>query len=413
MALKNTQNRTIVLPIPEKKYEVFLTDNKSAHEIIENYYSEMPECFPIEMSKGYHLNGRTRLSKKMNIQMRKIKLGNISYRIRPSFILPYQRGKTDEATKGLFLLGFGVPFWALAFLLGHNPMWWYRLYLSFGRYSLVGTSIRDPQLLPKDILADEHHTKQNGKKVYIATTIGKNCFLGIAASTNVDEESLERAYNEFKKEALDLNSDYQPDTTNTDGWAATKKAWKNLFPSTIIIECFLHAFLKVRNKATKDLKEDFDKAGDKIWNSYRANSKGELSQQIRRLSEWANKLSPSAMKENILKICKKKDSWIKHLDYPKAHRTSNMLDRLMRSMNKHAFNSQKFHGKDIQRTTDNFKAFALLHNFRPSHPSVWKNPLNFDSPAARLNGFTYHEDWLHNLFVSTSLGGFRNHRKPL
>ena len=52
------------------------------------------------------------LSKKLGIQMRKIKVGDITYRIRPSFILPYCRAKTSEASKALFLLKFGVPFWA-------------------------------------------------------------------------------------------------------------------------------------------------------------------------------------------------------------------------------------------------------------------------------------------------------------
>ncbi|MFT7452754.1 MAG: hypothetical protein ACI9VN_003489, partial [Patescibacteria group bacterium] len=46
------------------------------------------------MESGYMLNGKTRISKKVNIQMRKIKIGLISYRIRPSFVLPYCRAKT-------------------------------------------------------------------------------------------------------------------------------------------------------------------------------------------------------------------------------------------------------------------------------------------------------------------------------
>jgi hypothetical protein len=29
------------------------------------------------------------------------------------------------------------------------------------------------------------------------------------------------------------------------------------------------------------------------------------------------------------------------------------------------------------------------------------------SPAERLNGHRYHDDWLQNLLVSTSLGGYR------
>ncbi len=44
----------------------------------------------------------------------------------------------------LFLLRFGVPFWTLAFVFGHNPMCraagrWYRMYLCLGQSSVTGT----------------------------------------------------------------------------------------------------------------------------------------------------------------------------------------------------------------------------------------------------------------------------------
>ncbi|MGB1243069.1 MAG: hypothetical protein ACPG49_11140 [Chitinophagales bacterium] len=70
------------------------------------------------------------------------------------------------------------------------------------------------------------------------------------------------------------------------------------------------------------------------------------------------------MKDNILKLCKKKNRWLEHFDFPKAHKISNMIDCSMRAMNRHANNSQMFHG-DVLSTTNNFRAFALLHKFRP------------------------------------------------
>jgi len=413
MGLKSKQNRTIVLPISETIYGLFMTDNDFAHKIISNYIEEIPECFPISIQNGYTLNGTTRKSKKVNLRMRKIKTGNVSYRIRASFILPYQRGRTDEVSNAMFLVRFGVPFWAIAFVFGHNAMWWYRLFLSLSDYSVVGTTIRDPNQLPQDILADEHHIKIRGKKAYVATTVGNDCFLGMDVAVSADEHSLYDSYSVFKEEASDLNADYQPDTVNIDGWWATQNAWKILYPTIAIIECFLHAFLKVRDRATKNLKEYFDTAADKIWNCYRANSKRALAQQIRRLKEWANKLEDSPMKKNILKLCKKKKRWMQHFNSPKAHRTSNMIDRMMRPMKKHARNSQMFHGKKIKTTSKNFRAFALLYNFSPSSPKARIKKGNLNSPAARLNGFTYHENWLHNLLISASLAGFRHHRNPL
>lgn len=413
MAHKNKQNRTIVLSFTEKRYDLFMRDQKIAHQIIQTSYHKYPELFPKEMKNGYMLNGKSRISKKLGIQKRKIKVAGISYRIHPSYVLPYCRGKTEDASKGLFLLKFGVPFWALAHVFGKNVMWWYRLYLTFHSCSIIGTTIKEGAKMPIDLLADEHHITVKGEKAYVATTCGASCFLGMQVCAKADQSSLEIAYANFKEEAADLNPDYQPNTVNTDGWWATQNAWQSLYPKIKVIECFLHAFLKVRDRATKKLKEHFDLAADKIWECYRAVSKQSLAQQIRRLREWAEKQVPHCpMRTNILKLCKKKHRWMEHLDFPNAHKTSNMIDRLMKAMNRHAFNSQMFHST-ISCTSKNFRAFALLHNFSPSNPSAWDESKKLTSPAARLNGFVYHDDWLQNLMISASLGGFRNHRNPL
>lgn len=414
METKDKENMTIILPIEEPDYDIFEKNSDNARSTIEKYYVLHPEIFPSGMSEGWCLNGKDRRSKKSGYRLRRIKVGERVYRIRPCFMLPYHRGKVDDAWRGLFCLRLGVPFWAIAFIFGKYPMWWYRLFSSLAQNSIVGTTIRKPEDLPRDLLADEHHIRQAGDKAYVATTVGRGCFLGMAVSKSADTKSLEMNYGQFKNEALDLCPDYEPVSVNTDGWSATQNAWKNLFSMIAVIECFLHAFLKVRDRATSKLKPFFNIAADKIWECYRAESKKSLSQQIRRLKEWTIKnVTESPMKQNILKLCKKKDRWIRHFDSASAHRTSNMIDRLMRAMKKHAYNSQMFHSKNINKTTANFRAFALLYNFSPSCPATWKNDGSLKSPAARINQHVYHQNWLCNLYISASLGGFRHQRNPL
>ncbi len=253
----------------------------------------------------------------------------------------------------------------------------------------MGTTIYEASDLPQDIIADEHHIRVKGKKRYVATTVGATCFLGMATCEGASEEELSPGYAVFKTETTALNADYQPDTVNTDGWTATQNTWQKLFPTIVVIECFLHAFLKVRDRATKKVKSFFHTAGDKIWNCYQASSKRSFAQQIRRLREWTNKNVPAGpMKDNILKLCTKKNRWMKHFAHPNAHRTSNMLDRLMRAMKRHKINAQMFHST-TEATTKNFSAFALLYNFTPSSPSVWKEQPELKSPAARLNRKIY------------------------
>ena len=55
MALKNKQNRTIVLNFTEKMYDSFMEDQEIAHQIIKSNYCQHPELFPVEMENGYML----------------------------------------------------------------------------------------------------------------------------------------------------------------------------------------------------------------------------------------------------------------------------------------------------------------------------------------------------------------------
>ncbi|MCP3968587.1 MAG: hypothetical protein GY749_08775 [Desulfobacteraceae bacterium] len=83
-----------------------------------------------------------------------------------------------------------------------------------------------------------------------------------------------------------------------------------------------------------------------------------------------------------------------------------MLDRLMRMMDRHLFNTQYFHGF-MSSAELGIRGWALILNFAPSNPYTVKMYDGLQSPAERLNGFRYHDNWLHNLLISASLGGFR------
>jgi hypothetical protein len=409
MATQSKVNKTIVLNISEKKYPEFIKDSKFAHEIIISALNSSPELFPEKtLEQGYSLKGLDRISKKMNIRLRRIKIGDTIFRIRPSFLLPYMTGKTEEIKGPLFLIRFGVPFWAIALVFGRNSMYWYRMFIRLSFFNLISTTVYDKTKMPLHILADEFHIRIRKVKSYVATVVGGNCFLGAEASWQANEEKLKEAYGVFKKEACSLVADYQPLTINTDGWAATQNALKSLFVNTIIIECFLHAVIKIRDRATKKLQEYYADVADKVWSIYESESKRHMGQQIRRLREWTIKNVPkSAMKDNILKLCKKKVKWLLHFNYLDAYRTSAHLDRTMKIMERHSINSQMFHS-NLSSTSKNFRALALLYNFSPSCPAVTKEHPKLTSPTARLNGFVYSTCWLQNLMIAASLNGFKS-----
>jgi hypothetical protein len=403
-------SKRIHIIIEEKDYATFISksNNVDAQKFIDKMIVSHSSLFPAGLSDGtlsYKLCGYTKCSKKSKIQCRIIELSNKErYYLHPTFQFSYMRGDTTTLSNALFLLRFGVPFWALAVVYGHNAMYWYRIFIHLAKYDLLQTTVYDVSKMPKHLLADEYHTHHEGKKTYIATTVGGGCFLGICATEKADEENLTTAYEDFKQSALQL--DYQPLTVNTDGWMATQNAWQKLFPTITIIECFLHAFLKIRDRATLKLKIIFNEAADRVWNIYRSENKATMAQRIRRLKDWTIKnVVESPMKANILKLCKKTIRWKKHLDHPDAHRTSNSLDRLMRYMNRHAMNAQSFHS-DLNATSNNFTAFALLINFTPSAPITIQKYNGLYSPAARLNGYALNQNWLINLTLNAK---FRQH----
>ena len=143
---------------------------------------------------------------------------------------------------------FGVPYWALTHVFGRDPMSWYRLDCALGRASIVGTTFRKVEL-PQHLLADEHHQTRDGQKTSITTTVAEGCCLGAEPAPTAGTDDLKAASGVFRDEAHDVAPKYAPRTVNTDGWPWTQAAWKALFPHGVVLLCFLHAYLKIRDRA--------------------------------------------------------------------------------------------------------------------------------------------------------------------
>lgn len=401
-------NRVIVLPMQQNQYAQFLSNLKFARNLVLTQLDLYPQIFPANM-ESFSFNGTTNVSKKMSIRKRKIVVDNIHYQIHPSFILPDMRGMINsKISNGLLLCAHGVPFWLVSRCFGENESYWFRLYQSFSQKDIVGSTVYgNKDNIPEDILVDEKHISISKQKYYIGTTVGGGCILGAEISESADEQGLMKAYNVFKTEALEVKSDYQPKSINTDGWVPTINAIKKLFPLAIMIRCFLHAFLKIRNNARKSVQEEFNRCSDIVWNAYRSEDKRSFSQRIRRIREWSVKnMKDNKMKIAVLKLCDRKEEFMAYFDNKLAHRTSNMLDRLMRLMDRKIFKAQGFHGSK-KASNKTIRTYAILYNFAPSCPKAGHKELK--SPAERLNGFAFSEDWVENLLIASSLNGKKHY----
>jgi hypothetical protein len=251
------------------------------------------------------LYGFTDPSSKQELRCRRLQLeqGGEVFTVAPAFVMPYMSGRTEEVEKALFLMRFHVPCWAIAEVFGRDPMYWYRLAQGLGRFSLVGSTIKQADRLPADLVADEKHSWLKGQRVYIATTAGKECILGASVAPSAGQADLKVAYGVFADEAQALDPDYAPHTVNIDGWQPTQGAWKALFPRVSLILCFLHAFLKIRDRTTKAFAEIGQALHERVWEAYHAPSKRALSQRLRRLKEWAEKALPdSAMRSQGIRL---------------------------------------------------------------------------------------------------------------
>jgi len=400
---------TICLPIDQDRYQQIIDSPQQFRRTLDQFYHDLPELFPKDMASGYTLKD-DRVSVKLGLRLRRIecKASGAAFTVRPSFALPYMVGGTDDVEKPLFLRRFGVPFWALAHVFGKSPMYWYRLEVGLGRNSVLGTTVRRTGV-PRDLVADEHHQTHDAEKVFIATVVAEGCCLGASVVDTCDETGLAEGYGTFAQEARDREPDYAPRTVNVDGWKATRLAWLGLFPLVVVLRCFLHGWLSIRDGCKKH--PLFATLSEKVWHAYRAPDRRTFGQRLRRVREWAERMLSGDIRERALRLCGRAGEYAAAYEHPEGHRTSTMLDRVMRSMNGYWVGCQRLHGSDTAVELHS-RAWALLHNFTLWSPQAQRANDAWGSPAERLNQYRYHTNWLHNLLVSASLAGFRGGNRP-
>lgn len=395
--------KQIVLPMTRADYDEWWNDPQRVRAHLEGFGKDHPERVPEDFDQGFALHGMGRESLKMpGIRLRKVVLINgESYWVRPSFVTSFMMGDVDELEFPLLLASYGVPAFLLTRGFGHSDMFWQRHIERLGRNSLVGTTVCSADRLPEHLAADEHHADWVGETGYIATTAGGGCILGIALTDAADEEHLQVAYGVFAKEARDVDPEYVPETVNTDGWWATQNAFQSLFASVTIILCFLHGFLKVRDRCRKS-----HELHGRIWDVYHAATAEEFRRLMNELKQWCGEQTfPATVNEMLAKLWKRMDAYAVAYDHPGCHRTSNAVDRPMNRLRRLVYAGRGLHGHQ-DSSEKRLRGWALLLNFRPFAPRSNCHREHV-SLVHQLNGKCYHQHWLHNLMISTSLMGAR------
>jgi hypothetical protein len=395
--------KQICVPMNREAYDRLWPDATAMRRYLDELRTSYPELFPAGMEHGFQLTGHLPESKKLpGIRLRQLRLadGHV-FTLRPSFVLSYMAGTVEDVEYPLLLLSFGVPTWVVTRGFGRSDMYWHRLVERLGRNSLAGTTVRKPEALPQHLAADEHHADWCGEKGYVALTAGKGCLLGLALTATADDEHLRDAYGTFSAEARDVDPTYTPATVNTDGWKATQKAWRTLFATIAVVLCYLHGFLKIRDRSRKD--HDLHR---RIWEVYWAATKGEFSKRMQAFRRWwQGKSWTTPVREALEKLWNHRQEYAVSYQHPGCHRTSNLVDRLTNRLYRVLYAGRGLHGHQAS-SEHRLRGWALLLNFRPYAPRSGP-PREYQSPAHALNGFKYHDHWLHNLQVSASMAGYR------
>jgi hypothetical protein len=239
------------------------------------------------------------------------------------------------------------------------------------------------------------------------------CFLGVGIARSAEGAALSKAYGEFQQEALQINPDYSPQSVNTDGWEGTQNAWKQLFPGITLTLCFLHAVLGIQQRCRR-LGEVVQTVTEKLWHLYHSLNLRQFSQRLRRLLEWVNDPDthlPEGVRQKLLKLKAKAPQFTVTFELPAAARTSNQVDRLMNYQDRILYTMQYFHGT-LNAATQALRAMAMLWNFHPYCRKVQALEPHSMSPFEDLNQFRYHDNWLRNLLIASSLNG-RGTRRPV
>lgn len=397
-------SRQICLAMTREQYHAIWHNAEAMHAFIDALLKESPELFP-EAMEGYCLKGMLPASVKLpEIRLRQLRLANgQAYYLRPSFVLPYMTGMVDEKiAMGLELMRHGVSTSLIAKFCGRTANSWDRLLARLGRNSLAGTTVRDPKRLPQHLTADEHQAEWNGKKGILAMTAGDGCILGLELASGANDADLTSAYETFAEETKGVDRDYAPATVNTDGWTSTQNAWKAIFPRTESIRCFLHGFLKIRERCNKA-----HLWHERVWRVYRAETAQAFRARMAAFRSWVERdeTIPSPVRDAMKKLWQRTEEYVKSYDHPGCRRTSNMVDRLMNGLYRKLYAQRGLHGHQAS-SNDRLRGWALLYNFCPFAVRAGQ-VRTYTSPAHRLNGKQYSPNWLQNLLISASLAGHR------
>jgi len=363
-----------------------------------------PALFPEAMDQGFTLHDYD-VSVKQDLVVRRITVTTtgVVFTLRPSLVMPSMIACTDAVEKALSLRQWGVPFDALASVFGREAMCWYRAWLACGRPALLGTTVTDLAQRPTTLVADAKVPGVAGQEVDVPTTVGAGCFLGVSVVAAADTTTLEAGSGACARAAQALVPDSHPHAICTDGWQATRAAWRRLVPKITRVRCLLHAVLQSKDRCTGAWRHQ---VLERAWHVSPAATTRQCAPRLRRVGAWTQTPRSGAVAEMVWKRCRRRVDCTPAYDGPQAHRTSNAVDRRRNSHDRLLDAMRSCHATTASARLA-VRALALQWHLHPYGARLRRDQPARVCPFHDLNGLQYHANWLHNLLIASSMGGLR------
>src|SRR5512143_3706256 len=97
--------KTICIPCSQEQYERIVDDPALFRACLDQQIEATPDLFPPEIRRGYRMKDLY-ISRKTGWKLRRIELRNLRcYLVRPSFLMPYLSGHTEDVQAPLFSAG--------------------------------------------------------------------------------------------------------------------------------------------------------------------------------------------------------------------------------------------------------------------------------------------------------------------
>lgn len=94
--------KTICIPCSAQEYEQAIDDPQKFRHLLDRHIQATPELFPPEIRRGYRMKD-VYPSRKTGCKLRRIELRDLDcYLVRPSFLMPYLAGRTEQVQAPLF-----------------------------------------------------------------------------------------------------------------------------------------------------------------------------------------------------------------------------------------------------------------------------------------------------------------------